>query len=95
MRYLAFLCRQEHRFREICWILGLGAQPAVATCGGLLRPSRSPIKRYVRSQVPDLEVNCQIMAALLAGWLAGRLLRGLSVESHTLDALERPADIQV
>ena len=45
--------------------------------------------------MPDLEVNCQIMAALLAGWLAGRLLRGLSVESHTLDALERPADIQV
>ena len=42
--YLALLCRREHRFREICWILGQRVWQPVAACGGLWHPSRSPIE---------------------------------------------------
>ena len=35
MSYLAFLCGREHRFEEICWILGQRVGQPVAPCGGL------------------------------------------------------------
>ena len=49
MSHLALLCRREHRFREICWVLGQNpGQPVaafcanpgqpVAACGGLWQP---------------------------------------------------------
>ena len=33
--HLALLCGREHRFREICWILGPESWHPVAPCGGL------------------------------------------------------------
>ena len=44
MSHLALLCRREHRFREICWILGPETWHPVAACGDELHPSRSPIE---------------------------------------------------
>ena len=44
MSYVALLCRREHRFSEICWILGQKVGRPVAACGALLQPSRSPIE---------------------------------------------------
>ena len=38
MSYLALLCRRQHRFREICWILGQKVGQPVAACGGRVDP---------------------------------------------------------
>ena len=37
LSHLVLLCGREHRFREICWILGPESWRAVAACGGLWR----------------------------------------------------------
>ena len=44
LSHLVLLCRRDHQFREICWILGPESWRAVAACGGLWHPSRSPIE---------------------------------------------------
>ena len=43
MSDLALLCRREHRFGEICWILGQKVGQPVAACGGLAQKVGQPV----------------------------------------------------
>ena len=56
MSRLALLCRREHRFREICWILGQKVGRPVAACGNELQPSRSPIEEDKMIRCVDLSI---------------------------------------
>ena len=89
MCYLALLCRREHRFREICWILGQRVGRPVAPCGGLLHPSRSPIEedKMIRFKHPGTQIlDSSCLGAWRVGFLdfsqpPGTLLAGLMASS--------------
>ena len=70
MSYLAFLCGREHRFREICWILGQSVWQPVAPCGNELRWSRSPIEedKMIRFKHPGTQI---LDSSCLGAWRVG------------------------
>ena len=72
MSHLALPCEREHRFREICWILGQKVGRPVAPCGGLLRPSRSPIEedKMIRFKHPGTQI---LDSSCLGAWRVGFL----------------------
>ena len=70
MSHLALLCRREHRFREICWILGPETWQPVAPCGSLLRPSRSPIEEDKMIRFLDLSILAP-RSWIPAAWVPG------------------------
>ena len=73
MSYLALLCRREHRFREICWILGQKVGRPVAACGGLLHPSRAP-KGKIADWRPQAAACRSLPGALQPGGADARRL---------------------
>ena len=70
--YLALPCRREHRFRQICWILGPECWQPVASCGGLWRRSRSPIEEDKMTGSFDLSILAP-RSWIPAAWMPGGL----------------------
>ena len=88
LSHLALLCWREHRFSQICCILGPEGWHRVAACGSLLHPSRSPIEedKMIRSKHPGTQtwfpaawVPGGSDSSISAAWLPG--LAGLMSSS--------------